>query len=135
MVFTLALTAQTTWIPSSTISRREKELELLFRGEAYVSAIASYYYSDKKSLRLPQTLGDLLDDPRVPGQHHIRSLYPDPISDNDWIIIYGEDRGVLGVMSSSKDKPIKQSGFSGSTSDFVNSDSYSEWVFEFNGAN
>lgn len=134
VVFTLALTALTTWIPSSTMSTREKELELLFRGRAYVSAIFSYYHADAENPALPTSPEDLINDPRFPGKRHIRSLYVDPITASDWALIYGSSGGITGVRSQSGLAPLKQTGFSEAFSDFEDSSSYSEWGFVFDPA-
>jgi len=131
VVFTLALAALTTWIPSSTISAREKELELLFRGRAYVLAISSYYFSDAENPALPTAPENLINDPRFPGKRHMRSLYVDPVSNAQWDMVYGSGGGLVGVRSSSHMVPIKQSGFSEEFSEFEDSDSYSDWGFVF----
>src|SRR4029453_6215729 len=62
--------------------QREKEAELLFRGEQYRDAIASYY---KKEQRYPAKLADLLEDKRYPMPvRHLRRLYLDPITGADF---------------------------------------------------
>ena len=61
---------------ASHATQREKEAELLFRGEQYREAIASYY---KKEQRYPQSLEELLEDKRYPMPvRHLRRLYRDP---------------------------------------------------------
>lgn len=130
VVFATALSAQATWIPQSTISLREAEEELLFRGEAYRSAISSYYHSDPENPSLPDELDDLLADSRFTMRRHIRELYLDPIGDSEWSVIYGSG-GITGVVSGGSGHPLKQSGFSELQSGFAGSESYSGWRFEF----
>jgi len=62
----------TTW----RILRADREAELLFRGQAYRNAIASFYQSNGA---FPRSLEDLPKDPRSAGRKHIRALYPDPM--------------------------------------------------------
>jgi len=59
---------------ASHAAQREKEAELLFHGNAYQAAIASYY---KKEQRWPHSLEQLLEDKRYPMPvRHLRRLYP-----------------------------------------------------------
>jgi type II secretory pathway pseudopilin PulG len=58
--------------------QREKEAELLFVGDQYREAIASYYRAQKT---YPGKLDDLLEDKRAPmPRRHIRKLYRDPMT-------------------------------------------------------
>ena len=134
VVFTVTLAAQATWMPSSTASVREQERELIFRGQAYKAAIASYYFADPERPSLPRSLEDLLDDPRFPGLRHIRSLYADPISKIRWSVI-SVDGGIIGVAPTSDGQPMKVSGFSSGLEGFENSESYSDWKFVFESEN
>jgi hypothetical protein len=67
----------------SLTRQRAAEEELLFVGDQYRKAIQRYYMSAPAGTRrtLPASLDDLLDDDRslVPV-HHLRRLYPDPIT-------------------------------------------------------
>ena len=61
---------------ASHASQREKEAELLFRGNQFREGIASYY---KKEQRYPHSLEQLLEDKRYPMPvRHLRKLYRDP---------------------------------------------------------
>jgi hypothetical protein len=72
------LAAEQAW---STVRRREREEELIFRGEQYVSAL--YYYS-KKVGTYPVDMEQLTKKPR----RFIRQLYPDPImEDGEWHVV------------------------------------------------
>ncbi len=57
----------TTW----RIVRADREAELLFRGQAYRNAIASFYQSNGA---FPRSLEDLPIDPRSASKRHIRAL-------------------------------------------------------------
>ncbi len=67
------------------VVKREKENELLFRGEQYAQAIRRFYLIHK---RYPFKLEELVESyPRC-----IRKLYPEPFSkDKEWGIIYLSD--------------------------------------------
>ena len=100
------------------VMKREKEKELLFRGNQYIEAIDRYY---RKFGRLPIQLEELLKT------KCIRKLYTDPMTkDGKWELInfrggLPEDRrrlpgaessqplatnSIIGVYSKSKDKSI-----------------------------
>ncbi len=67
------------------VVKREKENELLFRGEQYAQAIRKFYLTHK---RYPFSLDELIESyPRC-----IRKLYKEPFSKNgEWGIIYLSD--------------------------------------------
>ena len=113
-------------------AQREKEAELLFRGEQYREAIASYY---KKEQRYPAKLADLLEDKRYPMPvRHLRRLYKDPITGEDMAIVeVPGGGGVMGVHSRSEDEPIKSGNFSLKDQAFAEMKAearkYSDWKF------
>jgi type II secretory pathway pseudopilin PulG len=76
MTIMLAVAA-TIW---SRVAQREREEELIFRGNQYVTAIGRFY---RKYQRLPVTLAELSET------RCIRKLYPDPMTkDGQWNLIY-----------------------------------------------
>jgi len=79
---------------------------------------------------LPAKLEDLLDDDRYPiPVHHLRRLYPDPITGStDWGLLRAADR-IVGVYSQSDKLPIKQAGFSAREQQFNGAMTYRDWVF------
>jgi len=95
---------------ASHAAQREKEAELLFRGNQYRQAIASYY---KKEQRYPKSLADLLEDKRYPMPvRHLRKLYPDPVAGTPaWGLIEAPEGGIMGVYSLSEEAPIKTGNF------------------------
>lgn len=113
-------------------SRREKEKELLFVGEAYRRAIADYYnMTPGGAKQYPQKLEDLLLDKRFPMPvRHLRQLYRDPMSiDGNWQLLIVQER-INGVASRSGEVPIKRAGFSPVQEGFEQARSYGEWRFE-----
>jgi type II secretory pathway pseudopilin PulG len=114
--------------------QREREQELLFAGDAYRQAIRHYYFGAPPGTArtLPKSLDVLLQDDRYPQPvHHLRRLYPDPITGKaEW----GERRlgdFIVGVFSLSESRPIKQAGFSAANAEFEAKQSYKEWRFDF----
>ncbi|MFG6488765.1 hypothetical protein ACG04R_18920 [Roseateles sp. BYS78W] len=86
---------------------RAKELQLLRVGDAIAKALAAYQAStpgvDK---RFPPRLEDLVLDLRFGNpRHHLRELYPDPMTGRpDWQLLRDSRGGIVGVRSSS-DRP------------------------------
>jgi type II secretory pathway pseudopilin PulG len=113
---------------ASHAAQREKEAELLFRGNAFQQAIASYY---RKDARYPQSLEQLLEDKRYPMPvRHLRKLYTDPMTGNpDWVLIEAPGGGFMGVHSRSEDAPIKTANFSIRYAGFENAARYADWKF------
>ena len=91
--------------------RREREQELLHVGSLYAQALAQYRDESPGSMKVyPQTLDDLLVDPRFIGLHrHLRRLYPDPLAPRrPWGLVRDKDGRILGVYSQSEDVPVAQ---------------------------
>lgn len=116
-------------------SRREKEKELLFIGEAYRRAIGRYYdMSPGGQKQYPETLDDLLLDKRFPNPvRHLRQRYSDPMMPGEaWTLIRQQGR-ITGLASQSRDKPVKVAGFAPEQEGFDGARSYSEWRFVHGG--
>lgn len=134
MLFVLVSTlAASTLVQSyQTQTRREKEEQLLFVGDQYRRAIASYYgvIPPGGARAMPRSIDDLLDDRRfsMPIQH-LRRAYPDPMTGKvDWAFV--RDRGgIAGVRSSSTQEPLKKSGFPDRYKHFEGRGSYADWSF------
>ncbi|HZF16721.1 MAG TPA: hypothetical protein VE046_12320 [Steroidobacteraceae bacterium] len=117
----------------STEARRDREAQLLFAGEAYRAAIASYYRQGPIVGQLPGDLHELLEDTRtLQPTRHLRRLYPDPMTGNaDWQLIRAADAGIVGVYSSSGKAPLKRANFPANEAPFADADCYCAWRFEF----
>ncbi len=112
--------------------QRSRETELLWIGNQYRQAIASYVASSRGAAQsYPQKLEELLLDPRFPGvRRHLRRIYPDPMTGKpDWELILAPQGGIAGVKSRSTVVPLKQSGFRPRDAQFENKQSYAEWEF------
>ncbi|RMF43818.1 MAG: type II secretion system protein, partial [Deltaproteobacteria bacterium] len=125
--------AGSTW---KTVVQRSKEAELLFRGDQYRRAIESYARVRHGGApgMLPQKLEDLLRDPRFPGTvRHIRKLYKDPMTGEDFQVIKDPRFGgrIKGVYSTSSDKPFKTDGFAEDYTDFAGAETYQDWKFVY----
>ncbi len=126
-----AMIAMDVW---SVTRQREREQELLFVGHQYRAAIRDFYLAGPPGAgrALPTSLDMLLDDSRYPVPvHHLRRLYPDPITGStDWGLLMVGDR-IMGVYSKSEAPPIKQKGFAPIDASFEERTSYQDWVFAF----
>ena len=113
---------------ASHATQREKEAELLFRGNAYQAAIGSYY---KKEQRYPQSLEALLEDKRYPMPvRHLRKLYRDPMTgEADWALVEAPGGGVMGVRSRSEEAPVKTANFLLRNQSFEGAQRYADWQF------
>jgi type II secretory pathway pseudopilin PulG len=117
--------------------QREREEQLLFVGDQYRQAIRRYYFGAPPGVprTLPAKMQSLLEDDRYPiPVHHLRRLYPDPMTGSTQ---WGEIRvgeKLAGVYSLSEIPPIKQKGFVPAYDQFQDSRQYRDWVFAFTGA-
>jgi type II secretory pathway pseudopilin PulG len=116
--------------------QRDKEQDLLYAGNQYREAIASYYRRTPGAFkRYPNKLEDLLEDRRFPvAVRHLRRLYPDPITGKDeWGLVQAPDGGIMGVYSLSEEVPIKTGGFDYRDHLLAGAGKYSEWRFTYSG--
>lgn len=130
-VVIVGIAAEIAHLSTTRIVQAERETELLFRGQAYQRAIASYHRANGV---YPRALEDLLDDRRSPARRHIRALYPDPMAREagaGWRLVRSADGGIGGVASGSGDRPLKAAHFPVGLEGFAGAAAYSEWVFEY----
>lgn len=117
-----------------TAAQREKETELLFVGDQYRRAIESFWKSSPKGeKRLPNSLDELLLDPRFPHTvRHLRRLYLDPVTGKDeWGLLRNPANGISGVYSLSDATPMKRMNFPGVYGQFEAAKNYQGWGFRF----
>jgi type II secretory pathway pseudopilin PulG len=119
---------------ASHVAQREKEAELLFRGNQYRQAIEAYYKKDQK---YPRALAELLEDRRYPNPaHHLRKLHADPITGRpEWGLMEAPGGGIMGVYSKSEEAPIKTGSFSLANKTFADAKRYADWQFFYLKAN
>ena len=92
MMVTLLLVALTAAMPSIYMeAQREREEELIFRGNEYARAIAFFH---KQFNRYPTSVDELLK--KTNGVRFLRRAYTDPMSKNGkWRFIHSNPQGVL----------------------------------------
>jgi type II secretory pathway pseudopilin PulG len=115
------------------VMMREKEEELLFRGEQYRLAIERYFLA-KAPNAYPQDIDQLVKDDRFPqAKRHLRQKYLDPMTGEEFEVFRDLTKGnrITGVFSKSKKEPLKKTGFPDQYKDFENKALYSDWKFLF----
>jgi type II secretory pathway pseudopilin PulG len=115
-----------------TAMKREKEQELLFAGNQFRLAIDQYSaQAPGPGRRYPQSLDELLQDPRQPGvRRYLRKIYLDPMTGKpEWGLITGPNGEIFGVHSLSEAEPLKKANFPLAEEGFEGRTKYSEWVF------
>lgn len=113
-----------------TTAQRERETQLLFIGEQFRLALASYRDHTPVGLpKAPATLDELLADRRFPvPKAHLRRLWRDPITnDTDWVLVRLEGR-IVAVHSRSDREPVR-TAFASRDAAFTGLGSYAQWSF------
>lgn len=85
----------------SATSQRQKIEQLKWVGAQYKNAVVSYYYAGPSAARtLPRHLDELVEDRRFnPPKHHLRKLYPNPLTGRvDWSVVQVSER-IYGVQT------------------------------------
>ncbi len=113
------------------IIQRDKEEELLFRGDEYRKAIGKYYAAIPGRAQYPATIDNLLKDERTPqGKRYLRRKYKDSFTDENFKEIKDPlSNRIMGVYSPSNKKPIKHSNFPEPFNEFAGKSKYSDWRF------
>jgi len=114
-----------------TTAQREKEAQLLFVGNQFRLALASYRdQSPDGTPDAPATLQELLEDKRFPTpKRHLRRLWRDPITNStDWTLLKQGER-IVGVHSPSPGRPLR-TAFEARDAVFAGTDAYAQWVFD-----
>jgi type II secretory pathway pseudopilin PulG len=140
-VFALLLSLTIASENIATTIQREREAELIFVGQQYRNAIASYYQKSPNGIKqLPLKLEDLLEDKRsLTTQHHLRKLYRDPITGSvEWGLIRDGLGQISGIYSLSQNTPLltqEDTRFSLDASAGGEARTYSSWKFVFKPSN
>ncbi len=117
----------------STVIQREREAELIFRGDQIREAIKTYYENPPEGQirQYPRTINDLLKDSRYPQtRRHLRRWYKTPFPDeSDWAIVRDAGGRIKGVHSTHPGRPLKTGGFPKAYSAFNTAVSYADWKF------
>jgi type II secretory pathway pseudopilin PulG len=112
--------------------QREKERELLFIGQQYINAIASYYHAAPGgNKKYPRDISELLRDPRYPFiKRHLRKPWRDPMTlSKEWGLVRTKQGGIAGIYSLSSSMPLKQAGFGLLEALLGGKSSYQQWQF------
>lgn len=125
----------------SAVLQRDREEELLFRGEQYVIAIRKYTTAVAGRTQYPASLDDLLKDGRTATmKRHLRRKFKDPMTGEDFILLRQKGtRFIVGVRSRSDKEPFRKSNFPSRGipeldtmyKTFEGKAKYSEWKFVF----
>jgi type II secretory pathway pseudopilin PulG len=109
-----------------TIVQREKEAELLFRGEQIRRGIEAYY-NKPGAHQFPAAL-DYLVGGAFGGPRFLRRLYKDPMTNGEWELI-GINDLIMGVRSTSTAAPLKAGQFPERYKCFEQAKTYQDWTF------
>ena len=113
----------------STVMKREREAELLFRGDQIRRAIAMYYMRPGVK-KFPRKFEDLVKaTDKLSTKRYLRKLYKDPMTKGEWGLVK-MGAGIRGVYSLSQETPLKKGNFPPQYETFEGKTSYREWVFQ-----
>jgi type II secretory pathway pseudopilin PulG len=121
----------------STMMKREREEELIFRGLMIRNAIERWYnpLPGQHAASSLTELKHLMEDPRaLQKTRYLPRLYEDPLTGKEWKPITGDVKGVsgiVGVASSSEEAPFKTAGFPEELKELEGKQKYSEWKFVY----
>ncbi len=115
-----------------TMLQRERETELLFRGDQYRRAITAYVHGQAGLQQYPLRVDDLVKDPRT-SKRYLRRAYLDPMTGRSFTKIPCGDR-LKGVASSSEAPTLKRDNFPPDYAQFNTTTTYREWIFQYDPA-
>lgn len=109
--FSMGLIGESRLLAST--EKADREEQLLFVGHQFRNAFKSYATTGPGAGVYPNSLEDLLSDPRSPEiKRHLRKIYIDPMTgNNQWGLIKAPEGGVMGVYSLSSKEPSKRANF------------------------
>lgn len=114
LVALMTVAAATASLNVLTEGKREKEKEMIWRGNQYVRAIKLYY---RKNGRFPAQLEDLYK-PKIGNVRFLRQAYKDPMNkaDGTWRLIYVGPAGqLIGSLKPPKNLQLPAPGTPGAT--------------------
>jgi type II secretory pathway pseudopilin PulG len=114
----------------SVMQRRDAEETLLDIGGEFRAALKAY--SQGGSGAAPQSLQDLVRDPRFPNpQRYLRKIYADPLTGKtSWGLVRTPNgNGIIGIFSLASGHPIKVDNFPAVYQLFKDKQSYADWIF------
>jgi type II secretory pathway pseudopilin PulG len=118
----------------STTAQRDRETELLFIGQQFAKALASYgARSPQGTPAAPEKLEDLLEDRRFPFTvRHLRDIPRDPMTGlRDWEVVRIGGR-IVAVHSQSTRQALREAGLPAWVTlppDVTGTTSYDQWMF------
>jgi type II secretory pathway pseudopilin PulG len=125
----LGLTAGTAGNSWKHILQRDREQELLFRGDQYRRAIESFHHAWGI---YPKQVDELLADQRaLKVRRHLRRPYADPMTGRPFELIRDTTGAILGVVSTDHGRPFRRDGFPAGYEEFSRASSYRDWKFVF----
>ncbi|NJL17661.1 MAG: hypothetical protein HC938_11170 [Nitrospira sp.] len=115
-----------------TMVQRELEADLLAKGIEIQTALALYSAQAKAGRVMPgevypQTLAELTRPPKP----FLRKVYLDPVGRGEWQLLRAPTGGIMGVRSTSLDRPIKQGDFPVAVRHFQGKPTHFDWVFQY----
>lgn len=89
---------------TSTQAKRLKEQDFIYTAELYVKALENYY-KDKQIL--PTDIKQLLcDGATYPCKRYLRKIYKDPLTNQDFVYIYDEQKQIIGIKTQAQNEII-----------------------------
>jgi type II secretory pathway pseudopilin PulG len=132
MVAAASFAAMVAVVGRETEAQREREVQLLFVGDQYRRALASYagIAPSGGATTYPAKLDELLEDKRFPNPvRHLRQLYVDPMTGAaDWQLELQQGR-IVGLHSNSTKVPLRHANFPDRYGAFASAHSYADWHF------
>lgn len=131
LIAVLAMTAAMASVVWTQVRQRDNELELIYVGLQFQSAIENYARRGKGTeAAYPRKLEDLLADTRdLQIVRYLRKLYLDPMTASpSWGLIRLPDGGIVGLHSLSRQRPIRQGELAEGLA-FPLARNYQQWRF------
>jgi len=108
-------------------AHRALESAILFQGQAYADAIASFYQVGNLQ-QLPTSLNQLINDSRFFHKRHLRREYR-LFNGQTWQPIMNSQNHIVGVVAPIDKTPLKKTNFPEHLKSFEGLSSYKDWKF------